>query len=65
MTSKTKVDDSFQDSQFLLDGFGTPFRLDRSRNGGSIMLFIRNNILAKVVSTDGRRIESFYVELNF
>ena len=65
MTSKTKVDDSFQDSQVLLDGFGTPFRLDRSRNGGSIMLFIRNDILAKVVSTDGRRIESFYVELNF
>ena len=65
MTSETKVDDSFRDSQFSLDGFGTPFRLDRSRNGGGIMLFIRNDILAKVVSTDGRRIESFYVELNF
>ena len=49
----------------MLDGFGTTFRLDRSRDGGGIMLFIRNDILAKVVSTDGRRIESFYVELNF
>ena len=29
------------------------------------MLFIRNDISAKVVSTDDRRIESFYVELNF
>ena len=29
------------------------------------MLFIRNDIPAKVVSTDDRRIESFYVELNF
>ena len=29
------------------------------------MLFIRNDIPAKVVSTDGRAFESFYVELNF
>ena len=29
------------------------------------MLFIRNNISTKVVSTDDRPIESFYVELNF
>ena len=28
MTSETKVDDSFPDSQFFLDGFGTPLRLD-------------------------------------
>ena len=29
------------------------------------MLFIRNDIPAKVVSADDRPIESFYVELNF
>ena len=29
------------------------------------MLFIRNDIPAKVVSTDDRSIESFYAELNF
>ena len=34
MTSETKVDDSSPDGHFFLDGFGTPFRLDRSRNGG-------------------------------
>ena len=65
MISETKVDDSFPDGQFFLDGFGTPFRLDRNGNGGGIMLFTRNDIPAKVVSTDGRPIESFYVELNF
>ena len=59
MISETKVEDSFPDGQFLLDGFGTPFRLDRNRNSGGIMLFIRNNIPAKVVSTDDRPIESF------
>ena len=37
----------------------------RNRNGGGIVLFIRNDIPAKVVSIDDRPIGSFYVELNF
>ena len=65
MTSETKADDTFPGGQFFLDAFGTPFRLDGNRNGGGIMLFVRNDIPAKVFSTDGRPIESFYVELNF
>ena len=65
MISETKVDDSFRDGQFFLDGFGTPFCLDRNRNGGIIMLFIRNDIPAKVVSTYDRPTENFYVEFNF
>ena len=65
MVSETKVDDSFPDGQFFLDGFGTPFRLNRNRNSGGIMLSIRNDIPAKVVSRDGRPTESFYVQLNF
>ena len=40
MISESKLDDSFPDSQFLIEGFGKPFRLDRNRNGGGIMLFI-------------------------
>ena len=34
MVSETKKNDSFPGSQFFLDGFGTPFRLDRKLNGG-------------------------------
>ena len=60
-----KVDDSFPDGQFFLDGFGTPFLLDGNRNSRSSMLFIGNDIPAKVVSKDVRPTESFYVELNF
>ena len=33
MVSETKKNDSFPGSQFFLDGFGTPFRLDRKLNG--------------------------------
>ena len=65
MISETKAVDSFRDGQFFLDGFGTPIRLDRNRNGGSVMLVIRNDISVEVVSAEDRPIESFYVELNF
>ena len=65
MISETKVDDYFPYGQFFLDGSGTPFRLNRNKNGGGIMLSIINDIPAKVVSRDGRPIESFYVQLNF
>ena len=61
MISETKVDDSFPDGQFFIDGFGTPFCLNRNRNGDGSMLSIRNYIPAKVVSRDDRPIES----LNF
>ena len=65
MISESKLDDSFPDSQFLIEGFGKSFRLDRNRNGGGIMLFIRGDIPAKVISTGKNPFESFYVELNF
>ena len=65
MIPESKVDHSFRDGQFFLDDFGTSFRLDRNRNGGGIMLFIRNDIPAKIVYTDDRPIENFYVELIF
>ena len=54
MISETEVDDSFPNGQ-----------LNLNRNDGGIMLSIRNNISAKVVSTDDSPIEMFYVALSF
>ena len=39
MISETKIDDSFPLSQFKIDGFSSPFRLDRNSHGGGIMIF--------------------------
>ena len=41
MVSETKLDDSFPEGQFLIDGFHSPFRFDRNKNGGGIMLYVR------------------------
>ena len=65
MISESKLDDSFPGSQFLIQGFGKPFHLDRNRNGGGIMLLIRSDIPAKVIFDDKNPFESFFVELNF
>ena len=44
---ETKLDDAFSISQFLLDGFHPPFRYDRNRHGGGILVDVRNGIPAK------------------
>ena len=41
MFSETKLDNTFPNGQFLIDGFNKPIRLDRYKNGGGILFFIR------------------------
>ena len=38
MISETKLDDSFSEAQFYIEGFRAPFRLDRNKHGGRILL---------------------------
>ena len=64
MVSETKLDEIFPHSQFKISGFSRPFRLDRNCNGGGIMLFIREDIPAKLIFTKVSPIEGFYAEIN-
>ena len=59
MISESKLDNYFPDGHFFLDGFWTPFRPDQHRNSGGVMLSVRNDIPAKVVSADDTFIEDF------
>ena len=61
MTSESKIDDSFHDSQFFIEGYSAPYRLHRNRNGGGIMLFVRNDIPSKIISIEKVPIESFLI----
>ena len=38
MIFETKLDDSFPEGQFFIDGYHTPFRYDRNGNGSGILL---------------------------
>ena len=62
--SETKLDDSFPEGQFFIDGYHTLFRFDRNGNGGDILLYIREDIPSKVIQCDFPTSESFFVEIN-
>ena len=66
--SETKTDDSFPIGQFLIEGFCTPYRLDRNSKGGGVLLYVREDIPSNLITVDInpgiKLIESFYVELN-
>ena len=65
MVSETKLDDSFPQGQFLSEGFHSPFRSDRNKNSGGIMLYIREDIPVKLLRYDFPFAKSFFVEVNF
>ena len=61
MVSETKLDDSFSEGQLLIKGFHSPFRFDRNKNGGRIMLYVREDIPANLLSHDFPSAESFFI----
>ena len=64
--TETKLDDTFPTSQFLMEGFSKPYRLDRNRNGGGILIFVREDIPNKELSkhTFPHDIEGLFIEIN-
>ena len=64
MISETKIDESFPISQFLIDGFSSPYRLDRNSNGGGILVYFKNNIITKSLKTINLSIEAIFIEMN-
>ena len=63
---ETKLDATFPINQFLLDGFSKPFRLDRNRNGGGILIYVREDIPTKQLFKHNfpSDIEAIFVEIN-
>ena len=51
MVSETKLDDTFTTAQFHIEGFQEPIRLDRNKNGGGIMIFIRDGLDSKEIKS--------------
>ena len=62
--SEAEIDESFPVGQFLIEGFCTPYRLDRNSKGGGILLYVREDIPSNLITIDINLRESFYVELN-
>lgn len=48
MISETKIDETFPDPQFCIDGYSTPYYLDRNSSGGGILPYV--SMLEKIKS---------------
>ena len=51
-------------NQFLINGYGPSFRLDRDNNVRNIMFCVRGNIPCKLLSVENHPMEVFYVKVN-
>ena len=63
LVSETKINKSFPIDQFRLNGFYTPYRLDRTVHGGGLLLYIRDGITSKPLSLVFDGIECIIIEL--
>ena len=66
MISETKLDSSFPNAQFYMKSYSKPYRLDRNRKEGGIILYVREDIFSKLINSSctNHDKEYFLVELN-
>ena len=62
---ETKLDGSFPQGQFLIEGFHSPIRFDRNKTAYSagILLYVREDIPANALSHEFPTPESFFIEI--
>ena len=64
--TETKLNNTFSVSQFHIDGYSKPYRLDRNSNGGGI-IYVREDITNRMLTKHNfpDNIEGLFIELNF
>ena len=64
--AETKIDDSFPTSQFMIEGFMRPFGRDRNKDGGGLLIYVRDG--APIKQLNGYKfpddIEAIAIEIN-
>ena len=63
---ETKLDDTYTEKQFIINGFCKPYRLDRNHDGGGVMVYVREDILSRELARHNlsKNIEAIFVEIN-
>ena len=66
LITEIKLDNTFPISQFHTDGFSIPYRLDRNRSGGGVIVYLREDIPSKLPKHSFKEdISGLFVEINF
>ena len=53
--TETKIDSSFPNAQFKIDGFSAPLKLDRNIFGGGVLIYVREDIPCKQLTKRSSR----------
>ena len=65
MISETKLDSTFPSNQFTIEGYAASIRFDRNDRAGGILLYIREDIPTRLLTTSlPKDFEGLFVELN-
>ena len=64
MMSETKIDNSFHTRQFLIEGFTTPYRLDRNGSGRVSLVYLCEDIPSELIPADFSNREGLFPDLN-
>ena len=48
----------------MINGYSEPYRFDRNRNEGGVLIYIREDIPSKLLAIISYHIEGIFVELN-
>ena len=66
LVTETKLDETFPLGQFYVEGFTMPYRLDRNRNGGGVIIYVREDIPSNILEKHKlpHDIEGIFIELN-
>ena len=64
--TETKLDHTFPEKQFLIPGYRKPFRRDRNKYGGGVMIYVREDIPCDILvkHKTPTNIEAIFVEIN-
>ena len=64
--TESKLDESFPMQQFCIDGYAPPFRVDRTKNGGGVIIYIREDIPSKILvdHPSPTNFEGIFFEIN-
>ena len=67
IVTETKLDDSLLKAQFWIDDFYIPYRLDRNRNEGGLMIYVRDDTPSKMLTKHNvpKDIEDAFIQLNW
>ena len=66
LISETKIDDTFPTAQFfIIKGFSAPYRQDRNRLGGGLLLLVREDVPSRILNSKSKTdITTLSVEIN-